>query len=135
MAATGPTPARPGATAVGPGVAGSGQHAGGGYLAGAGAATGDDWATQAADTVERVVGSVRAKTVDPLEKVVRALVYGLIALIVGTAAAVLAAVALVRALDIAIPGGVWSAHAVTGGIFTASGLFLWRKRTVKTVKV
>ena len=98
-------------------------------------AAGDDWAAQTADTIERVVGSVRAKTAEPLEKVARAAVYGLVAAIVGVAAAVLGAVALVRILDVVIPGGVWSAHALTGGIFTAAGLFLWRKRTVKTVKV
>ena len=41
--------------------------------------------------------------------------------------AVLAA-ALVRAVDIAIPGDVWSAHVSIGGIFTLAGLFLWAKR-------
>ena len=94
-----------------------------------------DWAAQTADAIERLVGSVRAKTADPLEKVARALVYGLVAGIVGVAAMVLGAVAMVRALDVALPGDVWSAHAVSGGIFVLTGLLLWRKRTVKTVKV
>ncbi len=95
---------------------------------------GTDWATQAADTIDRVVLGVRGKTTEPLERVARVLVFGLLAATVGTAAAVLLAVLLVRVLDIAIPGEVWSAHLVTGGIFAALGLFLWRKRSVKTVK-
>ena len=98
-------------------------------------ATDGDWAAQTADTIERVVGSVRGKTAEPLDRIARLLVYGLVAGILGVAAAVLLAVAAVRALDIAIPGEVWSAHAVAGGIFTVAGLFLWRKRSVKTVKV
>lgn len=98
-------------------------------------AAGHDWAKDTADAIERVVQSVRSKTIGPLEKVARALVYGLLAVIVGIAAAVLGSVALVRALDVAIPGSVWSAHAITGGIFCLAGLFLWGKRSPKSAKV
>ena len=129
MATTGPPPPRP---------------VDGGARLGAGdqvstppgsAAPPPDWAAQTADAIERLVGSVRAKTAEPLEKVARALVYGLIAAIVGVAAMVLVAVSLVRGLDVVLPGEVWAAHALTGGIFVVAGLLLWRKRTVKTVKV
>ncbi len=97
-------------------------------------AAGDDWARDTADTIERVVLSVRGKTIGPLEKLARALVYGLLALIVGVAAAVLVSVMVVRALDLAIPGSVWSAHAITGAIFCLAGLFSWGRRTAKTAK-
>jgi hypothetical protein len=90
---------------------------------------GDDWAAQTAETIEQAVGKVRAKTTEPLERVGRVLVYGLVAAILGLAALVLLAVLLVRALDILIPGEVWSAHLVTGGIFTLAGLLIWRKRS------
>jgi hypothetical protein len=139
MAATGSDPARSGATGVGRSVAGPTPLPGDGPSALAAplpsAPVGDDWATQTADAIERVVGTIRSKTAEPLEGVARALVYGLVAVIVGLAATVLAAVALVRVLDLILPGAVWSAHALTGGIFTLAGLLLWRKRTVKTVKV
>ena len=102
---------------------------------GAAGAAGDDWARETADTIERLVLSVRTKAVEPLEKVARSLVYGMLALIVSIAAAVLASVALVRLLDVAIPGPVWPAHAITGGIFCLAGLFLWAKRSAKTAKV
>lgn len=98
------------------------------------AGTGSDWAAQTADSIERVVGSVRGKTSEPLERIARILVYGLLAAVVGIAALALLAVLLVRGLDILIPGEVWSAHLLAGGIFTLLGLFLWRKRTVKTVR-
>ena len=94
------------------------------------AATGDDWAAQTADTIERVVGSVRGKTTEPLERVARIVVYGLVATILGVAALVFLSILLVRVLDIAIPGDVWSAHVVTGGIFLLAGLLLWRKRSI-----
>jgi hypothetical protein len=48
---------------------------------------------------------------------------------------VLGAAGAVRALNLLLPGDVWVAHGITGGIFTLAGLFLWKKRTVKTVKV
>jgi len=99
------------------------------------AATGGDWAAQTADTIERAVGSVRGKTTEPLERVARIVVYGVAAALLGITALVLLAVGVVRGLDVAIPGEVWSAHMITGGIFTLAGLLLWRKRSVKTVKV
>lgn len=150
MAATGSTPPRPGTTGVGHGAGGSGGDLGalgsppGPWPAPPGSApppppppptpAGPDWAAQTADAIERAIASVRGKTADPLEKIARGLVYGLVAGIVGVAALVLGAVALVRLLDIVIPGDVWSAHALTGGIFVLGGLLLWRKRTVKTVR-
>lgn len=94
------------------------------------AGTGDDWAAQTAGTIERVVGSVRGKTTEPLERIARILVYGFVAAILGVTALVLLAIVVVRALDLAIPGPVWSAYVVAGGIFTLTGLLLWRKRSV-----
>ena len=99
------------------------------------AATSGDWAAQTADTIERVVGSVRGKTSEPIERIARVVVYGVVAAFLGIAALVLLAIVIVRALDVAIPGEVWPAHLITGGIFTLAGALLWRKRRVKTVKV
>ena len=105
----------------------------------AGGGGGPDWAASVADTIERVIASARAKTADPLEAVARVLVYGLLAAVVGTAALVLITVGTVRALitviDLVWTREVWLAYLATGGIFTIAGVFLWRKRTTKTVKV
>ena len=89
--------------------------------------TGADWTAQAADTVERVVGTVRDKTAVPLTTVARALVYGVLAAIMGVAALVLVAIGLVRAIDAYVPEDVWAAHLIVGGIFAALGAFLLRQ--------
>ena len=99
------------------------------------AGTGGDWAAQTADTIERVVGSVRGKTSEPVERVARIVVYGLVATVVGVVALILLLIGLVRMADAYLPGEVWIPYLVVGGIFTLLGLFLWRKRSVKTVKV
>jgi hypothetical protein len=91
-----------------------------------------DWAAQTADSIERVVVGLRSKTADPLERVVRVVVYGIVAGVLGLAVVVLLSIALVRAVDIAIPGEVWSAHLAVGGIFTLVGLFLWTKRRTRS---
>ena len=103
------------------------------------ASRGDDWATTTADTIERVIGSVRSKTADPLDKLARGVVYGLLAAFLGFAVLVLTLIMVVRglviALDLVWQPEVWPVYLVLGGIFVLAGLFLWRKRTAKTVKV
>ena len=87
-----------------------------------------DWTVQAADTIERVVGSIRDKTAVPLTTVARALVYGLLAAVIGTAALVLLITGLVRVLDTVLPRGVWLPDLILGTLFTLVGFVLWRKR-------
>jgi hypothetical protein len=95
----------------------------------------DDWPAQTAETIDRVVGSIRDKTAVPLERVARLVVYGLLAGILGIAALTMLAVGIVRVLDVYIPvDSVWPAHLITGGIFTVTGLFLWSKRKQPTRK-
>ena len=93
--------------------------------------SGDDWPSQTADTIERVVGTIRSKTTEPVERVVRVVVYGLVAAVLSTAALVLLTIALVRLLDVVVPGEVWSAHLILGTLFTLVGLLLWSKRAPK----
>ena len=90
---------------------------------------GDDWAAQAADTIETVVGTVRSKTTEPVERVGRIIVYGMVATMLGIATLVLLAVFLVRIVNVYLPGDVWAAHLTVGGIFTVAGLLFWRKRS------
>jgi hypothetical protein len=86
-----------------------------------------DWTVQVADTLESVVGSVRAKTAVPLETIARALVYGILIAVVGSAALILLTILLVRVLTYALPE-VWQVDLLLGAIFTLGGLLLWRKR-------
>jgi hypothetical protein len=88
-----------------------------------------DWAAETADRIDSLVGKVRSKTSMPIERLGRVVVYGLLCAVLGLLAFVLVIIATVRALDEAIPGEVWPAHLLLGGIFVGAGLFLWRKRT------
>ena len=82
---------------------------------------GADWTVSAADSIERIVGGVRDKTAVPLTTVARALVFGLLAAVMGITVLVLVAIGLVRAVNVYLPGDVWAAHLLVGGIFTALG--------------
>lgn len=94
---------------------------------------GADWPAQAADLIVRVVGQVRDKTTGPAVTAARGVVYGLLAAFLGGMAAVLVAIAAVRALDEAIEEvadsrETWAAHGIVGVVFTLFGLFLWSRR-------
>jgi hypothetical protein len=90
------------------------------------ARTSDDWAVQTADTIEKLVETVRSNTSDRLVSITRLVVFGLLAAILGTAALILTSVLVVRALVLLL-GSAWAAHLVLGGLFTLLGLFLWRQ--------
>jgi hypothetical protein len=90
-----------------------------------------DWPAQAADAIEKYVGVVRDKTTGPAITVSRAIVYGTFATIVGVAALVVLTIALVRFVDVWVPGGVWAAHLIVGTVFTLAGAFAWMQRTPK----
>ncbi|HSL59391.1 MAG TPA: hypothetical protein VK866_16205 [Acidimicrobiales bacterium] len=123
-----PTPsADPGAP--GPAAAPGAPPPGAGPRFGAGVHVGGaDWPAQAADAVVRVVGQVRDRTVAPAYTIARGLVYGLLAAILATMALVLVLVALVRFIDVYLPGDVWSAYLLLGTILTIGGLVLWSQR-------
>lgn len=86
-----------------------------------------DWAAQTADTIDRLVVTVRSNTSDRLVSVARLLVFGLLAAVMGVAALVLVAIVLIRIANAYLPGGVWVAELLIGGLFTLGGLFSWRQ--------
>ena len=96
------------------------------------------WAADLADTIERVVGTVREKTTAPLVRVTRGVVYGLLAGIVGVAAVVLAIVAVTRGfqelldqMNVRRSAAVYISYLTVGGIFSLAGLFFLAKRYSK----
>lgn len=87
----------------------------------------DDWPKQAAETIERVVGAVRDKTVVPAQKATKAVVYGLLAtFFIGTALTLLV-IGAFRGLVI-LTGEVWAAYGICGGILVLGGVFCWSRR-------
>lgn len=87
-----------------------------------------DWASEAADRLEELVLKIRSQTTDRLVKIARLLVFGLLAAITGTMAALLVVIALIRAVNELLPGGVWVTYLLLGAIFTGAGLFFWSRK-------
>jgi hypothetical protein len=92
------------------------------------------WPAELADTVERVVGTVRERATTPVVKVTRGIVYGLLSAMVGLAALTLLLIALTRALqallDLAVTPAqaVYLSYLIMGGILSLAGLLILRKR-------
>ena len=93
---------------------------------------GADWTTELLDRLDHYIGLVRSNTTDRLARVARALVFGLMVVIVGSTVAVLGLIALIRLLDVLLPREVWLPYVTLGAIFLVAGLFLWSKRTAPT---
>lgn len=97
--------------------------------------TDPNWAADLADTVERVVGSVRDKTTKPIVTITRGLVYGLLAAILGVAAVALLILTFTRGIqefldevNVRRTAAVYISYFAVGGIFSLLGLFCLRKR-------
>jgi hypothetical protein len=96
--------------------------------------TDPNWAADLADTIERVVGTVRDRTTKPLVTASRGVVFGLLAAILGGVAAILLIVVATRAtqalLDIWFPHerSVYLSYFIVGGIICLGGLFVLSKR-------
>ena len=95
---------------------------------------GKDWTTDLLDRLDHYIDVVRSNTTDRLVKVARLVVFGVIALILGTMAGIVALIAVIRILDVVLPREVWLPYVVLGAIFLGAGLFLWSKKTVSTVR-
>jgi hypothetical protein len=73
-----------------------------------------DWTTDAANLIERTVGTVRDRTVEPAHKAVRVVVFGIMAALIATPAAILLFVGLFRIIVIieratsGRPGSRWA---------------------------
>jgi hypothetical protein len=91
-----------------------------------------DWTTEAVDTIEKVVGAVRERTVLPAHRVSRLVVFGALAAVCVLTAVVLLVLGAFRGVVLLAQGEVWAAWLVLGGIFVLAGLFLWAKRSPRS---
>jgi hypothetical protein len=97
--------------------------------------TDPNWAADLADSVERVVGTVRDRVARPVVTASRAIVFGTFIAIVGSVAGVLALLVLTRLfqdlLDIGLPRerAVYISYFAVGGIMCLVGWLLTRKQT------
>ena len=95
---------------------------------------GADWSKDLLDKLDHYIGVVRSNTTDRLVKVARLLVFGVIALILGGMAGIVALIGLVHFLDNVLPREVWLPYVLLGAIFLVLGLFAWSKKSVPAVK-
>jgi LPXTG-motif cell wall-anchored protein len=101
--------------------------------------TDPNWAPDLADTVERVVGTVRDKTTTHVVTAVRALVFGIVISVAALAALVLLVIVgtklLQRVLDIFVDydSSVSFSYLLLGALLLAAGFLLMRKRRTKAV--
>ena len=88
----------------------------------------EDWPAKATDQIVNLVDQLREKTTGPAIRFARAVVFGFLATMLGTAALVLLIVGLVRFVNVYVPGGVWVAHGIVGLLVVGVGAWLWSKR-------
>ena len=94
-----------------------------------------DWPAHTADVIESVVTTIRDRSVGPLEAAARAIVYGLLAALVGSVLLALAAIGVVRAFVVYVPPHrAWVADVSIGGAFSLLGLLLWSRRRPRQAK-
>jgi hypothetical protein len=101
--------------------------------------TNPNWATELADTVERVVGTVRDKATKPAIRGARGLVFGLLAAFLAITAVALVLIAATRGLQslldlfVTWPRAVYISYLVVGGILCLAGVLVLRMRRVPDV--
>jgi ABC-type antimicrobial peptide transport system permease subunit len=96
--------------------------------------TDPNWASDLTEQITTAVGKVRDTTTNKAIVAVRAVVYGLMALLLGIAAVVLLLIFLTRGFQTLLnlmmswDKAVWSSYLIVGGILTALGMFLMSRR-------
>jgi hypothetical protein len=96
--------------------------------------TDPNWAPDLADTVERLVGTVRDKATRPAVHAARGVVFGTLAGILGLSAVVLLLIGATRGLQslldlgVSWPMAVYLSYFIIGGILCLVGLFLLSRR-------
>jgi hypothetical protein len=93
-----------------------------------------EWATRAVDVIDRIVGSIRKYTTQPLIIVARGIVFGLLAGFGIAVALVLVLIGLSRGLQSALDAvfehevSVWVSYFILSAIFLVIGIVLMRRR-------
>ncbi|MGH9071080.1 MAG: phage holin family protein [Acidimicrobiales bacterium] len=92
-----------------------------------------EWPAKVAGAVESLADLVRSKAVHPLEKAARAIVFGVVAAVLGLMVVILVSVGVIRVLNVYLfPGQEWASYTIAGGIFLGAGVFLFLRKRPKT---
>jgi hypothetical protein len=89
----------------------------------------DDWAAQLTEKVGELVGIVRDHTVRPVQKFVRAVIFGALAFSVVVFVIVALVIGVIRLLNNEVfDQHVWASYLLIGGIFLVAGTLISRMR-------
>ncbi len=100
--------------------------------------TDPNFAADTADRIDRLVGNVRRKAVQPIVTAARAAVFGVLGAFLGVFALVLLLVGLTRGLQaflalwIVEPRTVYLSYLIIGALLCAAGMVLMSKRSPRT---
>jgi hypothetical protein len=87
-----------------------------------------DLASRATEWVDEITKFLQNKAVSPLFWLARAIIFGLVGIVLVIVAAVLTVDALVKLLDAYLfAGRVWITYFVIGGLALVASIFAWRK--------
>ena len=84
---------------------------------------------KATNTFVNLIDSVRNKTTGPILGLARACVYGVMLAVSASITLIFLIIGLIRLVNIALPGSVWSAYLTLGLLFHVAGVLLWSRRT------
>ena len=93
-----------------------------------------DWAVKQTDRVIDLVDKAKGLTTDKAVLVLRALVFGLVIIVLGLAALIMTVTIAVRMADAYLPIGAgvgdatWAAHLFVGGLLSILGIGAWLSR-------
>ena len=96
--------------------------------------TDPEWADRSVDFIDRLVGTVRKYTTQPLVKTARGIVFGLLGSFGVVAIIVLLIVGLTRGLQAALnsvvnhEAAVWISYFILSAVFLVIGIVLMRRR-------
>jgi hypothetical protein len=89
----------------------------------------DDWAAQLTEKVGQLVELVRDHTVQPVEKIVRTVIFGALAFSVVIFVLIALVIGVVRLLNNEVfDQRVWASYLLLGGIFVVMGTLISRMR-------
>ena len=100
----------------------------------------NDWISGVVDTIVNSIDRIRVHGTENAIRIVRAIVYGLVALVFATAAIVLLVIIGVRLADAYLPIGsgvgdaTWAAHLFIGALLATLGFGFWLNRKIEGMR-
>ena len=96
--------------------------------------TDPQWASRTVDAIERIVAFVRDRTTRPAVAIVRALIFGSMAIVGAIFVLIVLVIGGIRGLHSLLDiwwsrdTAVWATYLIIGAVFCAAGMLLMRRR-------